>query len=305
MISTSRRAVRGRAERGQGTLEYLGAIAIAAVLVITVAVGVLAQDSGVRSAVDRAVCTMLTLGTGACGRDPVPEGGSDQDSLLCQMFGWGCAHQDDAGDDDKPWYCDLFGVGCPDDQSDDPPVDIPEGLNEGDELVTIMLSTERGRQTLQWLADNDVPIKIDPNVTGAFWNGTEIVLGPGYEDAAVLVHEANHARYTKEGRSADIEHQTKDDYVRSALDEEIAGTIQQIYAAREFRAAGHSAASSVSEQQYDAAYDQAIDEGKSTAEADRAGQAAVAQGFNDGTIKTSNTGQSYVDYYSQAWDQFH
>ena len=41
-------------------------------------------------------------------------------------------------------------------------VDIPEGLDPESDLVQMLLSTERGRQTLQWLADNDIPIVIDP-----------------------------------------------------------------------------------------------------------------------------------------------
>ena len=106
-------------------------------------------------------------------------------------------------------------------------VDIPDGLDRNDPIVQMMLSTERGRQVLQWLSDNDIPIVIDPGATGAYWNQSEIVLGPGYDNAAVLVHEANHARYTVEGRHADVSNPDRDAYVHGAVDEEVDGTVQQ------------------------------------------------------------------------------
>lgn len=280
-------------------------IAAAAAVVIAVMIALVAQNASIRSIASTAACEILTLGTGACDGTPSPDQEEDgSESWVCQVFGWGCASEEDSHDD-TPWHCDLFGVGCPEDETEDPPVDLPQGVPADSDLATVMLSTERGRQTLQWLADHGIGVKIDPNETGAYWDGTTIVLGQGYEDAAVLVHEANHAKYTQEGRSADIVNQNREDYVRTAIDEEIDGTVQQIYAAREFRAAGHSVGTNVSEQNYTAAYEQAIEDGRSEAEADQAGRAAVADGFYNGTIKTSNNGQSYVDYYGDAWDQVH
>ncbi|GAB3761719.1 hypothetical protein [Microlunatus parietis] len=294
----------GRHQRGQATLEYVAAIAAAAVIVIGVVISLAAQHSEFRSLAGSALCKVITLGSAGCSENPSQEQDpEDPEPWVCTVFGWGCGGNED-GADDTPWYCDLFGIGCPDDQAD-PPVDLPQGLDADSDLVETMLSTERGRLTLQWLADQGIEVEIDPNATGAYWDGTKIVLGPGYEDAAVLVHEANHARYTAEGRSADISNPDRDAYVRAAIDEEIDGTIQQIYAAREFRAAGHDAATNQSEQNYENAYEQAIQDGRTEAEADRAGRAAVAEGFYNGSITTSNNGQSYVDYYGDAWDRVH
>lgn len=297
MIDRSRRN-----ERGQGTLEYIAAIAIAAVIMIAVAGAVLAQDSGVRSAAGSALCKMFTLGTGECGQSPTPDQEEPgPDSWLCQTLGWGCS-TDQGGDEDKPWLCDWFGFGCGDDQSDDPPVDVPDGLDEKSALVQTLLSTERGRQTLQWLADNDIPIRIDPDQRGAYWDGNEIVLGGGNDDAPTLVHEANHAKYSKEGRSADPKELSRDDYVRGAIAEEADGVVQQVKAAKEFRAAGQDVAEQPGEDAYTSAYEQAIKDGKSTTEAESAGLRAVTDEFYNGGFITSTNGQSYPDYYGSYWD---
>ena len=181
-------------------------------------------------------------------------------------------------------------------------VDIPEGLDPESDLVQMLLSTERGRQTLQWLADNDIPIVIDPDTTGAYWNGTEIVLGENFDNAAVVVHEANHARYTVEGRSANATELDRDAYVAAAVDEEVDGTVQQILAAREFRDAGYVIGQQPAEAAYEAAYTQAIQDGQTVGEAERAGRDAVSDQFYNGAIVTSTTGEPYPDYYGDYWD---
>ena len=48
-------------------------------------------------------------------------------------------------------------------QTDPEDIDIPSSLDPESELVQQLLSTERGRQTLQWLFDNNIPILIDPS----------------------------------------------------------------------------------------------------------------------------------------------
>jgi hypothetical protein len=187
-------------------------------------------------------------------------------------------------------------------QTDPDDVDIPEGLERDSDLVQMLLSTERGRQTLQWLADNGIPVVIDPNENGAYWNGTEIVLGENFDNAAVVVHEANHARYTVEGRSANANEMERDQYVAAAIDEEVDGTVQQILSAQEFRDAGYEIGEQPAEAAYNTAYTQAIQNGQTEAEARRAGRAAVSDAFYNGGIVTSTNGQSYPDYYGDYWD---
>ena len=165
-----------------------------------------------------------------------------------------------------------------------------------------LLSTERGRQTLQWLSDNNIPIVIDPRATGAYWNGTEIVLGEGFDNAAVVVHEANHARGHGEGRSPDANKLDRDDYVTTAVNEEVNGTVEQIKAAQELREAGYDIGEQPAEAAYDTAYDQAIQNGQTPGQAERAGRDAVRGEFYNGNIVTSTNGQSYPDYYGDYWD---
>jgi hypothetical protein len=257
-----RRVWAGRRESGASTLEYAAAIAMAAILVVAVA--------------------------GIARQAPVPQFITDAICKVSQAVGFGpCA--------DGPGGGDEGGEQQPD-------VDIPEGLDPESDLVQMLLSTERGRQTLQWLADNDIPIVVDPDATGAYWDGTQIVLGENFDNAAVVVHEANHARYTVEGRSANATELDRDAYVAAAVDEEVDGTVQQILAAQEFRDGGYQIGEQPGQAAYEAAYNQAIQDGQTVGEAERAARDAVSDEFYNGAIVTSTNGQSYPDYYGDYWD---
>lgn len=279
---------RGRSA-GAGTVEYVAAIAIAAIIIGAVVLGVNNAKVEVYSA--RVLCLIQSVvGAGQCDEaiGDGPGSGYGPDNV------------------NEPWYCEVFGIGCSDQPTTDPDdVEIPDGLNRDDPIVQMMLSTERGRQVLQWLADNDIPIVVDPGATGAFWNGSEIVLGPGYDNAAVLVHEANHARYTVEGRHADVSNPDRNAYVHGAVDEEVDGTVQQILSAQEFRNSGANLGSQPGEQQYNAAYQQVIRNGGSQADAQQAGYQAVSDLFYNGGMVTSTNGQAYPDYYGSYWDSEH
>jgi hypothetical protein len=259
-----RRPEVGRRESGASTLEYAAAFAIAAILIIAV-VGV-ARLTPFGQVLTDAVCKVsAAVGIGSCADGP---GGSDGDG----------------------------GETDPND------VDIPEGLDRDSDLVQMLLSTERGRQTLQWLADNDIPIVVDSGETGAYWNGTEIVLGGSFDNAAVLVHEANHAQATVNGESADANSQNRNDYVTTAINEEVDGTVEQIQSAQEFRDQGYTIGEQPAEAAYNQAYQQAIQNGQTVAQAQRAGWDAVRDEFYNGGIVTSTNGQSYPDYYGDYWD---
>ncbi len=153
--------------------------------------------------------------------------------------------------------------------------------------------------------DNNIPIVVDPGATGAFWDGSKVVLGEGYDNAAVLVHETNHAHYTVEDRNPDIDDDSRDDYVGSLIAQETDGTVQQILADREFDDVGHDLGTQPGETEYWAAHDQAIADGKSETEAGQAGYDAVHELFTSGGFVTSTTGESYPDYYGGAWDDAH
>ena len=257
-----RRFAVGRRESGASTLEYAATFAIAAVVIIAVVWA--ARLTPVGPLLSDAVCKVsAAVGIGACVDGPEGDGGE---------------------------------------QTDPADVDIPDGLDPDSELVQRLLSTESGRRTLQWLSDNNIPIVIDPAETGAYWNGTEVVLGQGYDDAAVVVHEANHAEATVNGTSADANSQDRGDYVTTAVNEEVTGVVEQIKAAQELRIAGYTIGRQPAEGAFDTAYQQAIQNGQTRAQAERAGWEAVRGEFYNGNIVTSTNGQSYPDYYGDYWD---
>ncbi|MCL2850600.1 MAG: hypothetical protein FWE61_11260 [Micrococcales bacterium] len=174
-----------------------------------------------------------------------------------------------------------------------------------------MQSTRQGRGTLQWLATNNIPIVIDDTEKGAFWNGTSIVLGHNYDNAGVLVHEANHAKYAIDGRSV-LRHVTevsRDDYVGALIAEETAGAVRQIRATLEFREAGHDIPTQAGETQYLDAYQEAKNRGVNEAGARQAGYNAIERLFyadqKAGGFVTSSTHESYPDYYGHYWDSQH
>lgn len=188
---------------------------------------------------------------------------------------------------------------------------VPYGLDPNSDLVKTMQSTERGRQTLQWLRGNDVPVVVDPSKRGAKhvsqapFRHRRIELGKGYDEAPVLIHEANHARYSIEGRSANAWILGRNDYIDARIAEETDGVVQQIYAAKEFRAAGYSVANQPAEAQYNSAYQNAKAKGASDTEAEQAGYNAVEQAFYNGTLVTSLNSKTYADYYGDDWDKQH
>lgn len=325
-----------RREDGQGTLEYLGLVALAAVLVLAVVGALAATSPAFHAKLRTALCEISSLGGGSCSL-PAPSGDDGEQPWHCDWLGLGC---DDTGgsddgtqaedDEDGPWHCDWFGLGCDDDEggddqgedeeetdgADEPSdgtdvvdgVTIPEGLVPSSATVQNLLATERGRQTLQWLADQGIPVVFDTVAGGAWWDGTSVTLGVGYEDpvdaALTILHEANHARYDHDGRSVDDEigDLPKDEYVGGKLDEEADGVVQEVLGARELRATGVEVPVSTAETRYGTAYDAAIAAGRSTAQAEAEGFAAVREMFVDGTFVTSTTGDSYEDYYGDAWD---
>lgn len=259
------RAWVSRREAGASAVEYAAAFALVAILIVAVAWAARLTPMG--TVMTEAVCKVsAAVGIGVCADGP-DEGGGEQ--------------------------------------TDPEDVDIPSSLDPDSELVQQLLSTERGRQTLQWLFDNNIPIVIDPSATGAYWNGTEMVLGQGYANAAVLIHETNHAQATVNGESADANNQSRNDYVTTAVNEEVDGTVEQIQAAQELRVAGYTIAQQPAEAAYTTAYNQAIQNGQTRAQAERAGRDAVRDEFYNGNIVTSTTGDPYSDYYGDYWDSVH
>ncbi|MCL2091923.1 MAG: hypothetical protein FWH11_12135 [Micrococcales bacterium] len=186
---------------------------------------------------------------------------------------------------------------------------VSYGLDPDSYLVETMQSTPRGRQTMRWLIDNYVYVDVNNNKRGAYWNGRQIVLGQGYEhNAGTLIHEANHARYAKEGRKGNPRKLSRDDYIHARIAEEADGVVQAIRATKEFRAAGYDTPERPGEPEYDDAYQNARANGASNTEAEQAGYDAVEQKFyGEGSeaFVTSTRGTTYPEHYGKEWDAHH
>ena len=135
--------------------------------------------------------------------------------------------------------------------------------------------------------------------------------------ALTFVHEMNHAEEHHEGTSGDIDNMGRQEYVDEMLQEEIDGTVDSIEARNELAENGTDVSNAhfPLENEYQAAHDQAVADARaanpniSDADAEAAGRAAgrqaVADGFNNGSVVTSNTGATYPDYYGSSWDGRH
>jgi hypothetical protein len=154
---------------------------------------------------------------------------------------------------------------------------------------------------------------------GSYWDGSKVVVDRNestQEAALTLVHEVNHSKATLDHTGADIAKDSRSDYVRKMLDEEVKGTVDSIKTKNELLAAGHTVSASFPlETQYNKASQDAVDALKKSdphatpaalaAAGEKAGTAAVLKGFQDGSVVTSNTKEKYPDYYGSGWDGQH
>lgn len=219
-------------------------------------------------------------------------------------------------DDDRSWWDKLRDkvlnrdqvLDVPNDEAPDDPgedVDLPEGADRDDPMVQELMKTPRGREALQSMHDNGVVLVQDENQKGAYYDpGTNtIVLGKGYDDPSTVIHEANHAQWQAEGKVPDATEVSKDEYVSRMLDNETESETEEVYLAKERRLDGESVARSENEKAYDKAYTQAIEDGKTTDEADDAGRAAIKKRFADGEVVGSNSGKTYPEKYGDYWER--
>ena len=138
---------------------------------------------------------------------------------------------------------------------------------------------------------------------------------PVDEAAFILVHEANHAKASNEGKTADVSALARDVYVKTMIDEETESTVLSIQAKRGmgFFAKLSLNATPVMEERYtkayDAGYKAAKTAKKSGAEATEAAKKAawdsINAAFYDGSLVTSNTLETYGVYYGSFWDKVH
>ncbi|MBN8226632.1 hypothetical protein JYK02_03820 [Corallococcus macrosporus] len=186
------------------------------------------------------------------------------------------------------------------------------------ETKDVLKNSPTGAAAVKYMEDHNIPVEFADG-GGSYWDGNKIVIDRSQdpqEAALTLVHEINHAKATIDGPRADVQNQTRDDYVNTLLNEETRGTVDSIRAKNELVAAGDNVTATFPlEAEYNAASKKAIDEAKakdpSLTEAqlreigDKAGYDAVLNGFKTGAVVTSTNGQNYPDYYGQGWDAAH
>lgn len=135
-------------------------------------------------------------------------------------------------------------------------------------------------------------------------------------DAALtFIHEMHHAYYDKEGLGANVVDLSRDEYVAGMVKEEAEGTVKSIEGKIELEATDFdtSGVGFPLETEYRTAYKTAYDaaiagkksEEEAKADARKAGMERVIKGFMDGEVVTSNSGESYPDYYGNYWDTVH
>ncbi|MGH7806258.1 MAG: DUF6782 family putative metallopeptidase, partial [Candidatus Binatia bacterium] len=187
-----------------------------------------------------------------------------------------------------------------------------------EEAKDLLKSTPKGKEILDFLADKGVAIELKGGDGSVYdkKNNKIIVNDAKSADAMALTiaHEANHTKFDKEGRSADIDKDSRDDYVNKMIEEEAVGTVASIEMKKDLQAAGKTITASYPlEREFNAASKKAIDDLKkanpkaTAAELDAAGKQAgldaVRSGFKTGKVLTSNTKETYPDYYGKAHDK--
>ena len=187
-------------------------------------------------------------------------------------------------------------------------------------IRTLLHGSPTGQEALAIFDDNSVNVRFASGEGSYFDPATNtMTLDTGetpMESALTFVHEMGHAEYHHNGTGADI-NGPRDDYVNGMVAEEADGTVRSIQAQQELENAGYDAGSTSFplQNQYENAYDQAVANEQAAnpnatpehldAVGRQAGADRVEQGFHNGEVQTSNTGDSYPDYYGGAHDDYH
>lgn len=186
-----------------------------------------------------------------------------------------------------------------------------------DDIKAILETIPTGKEALKRYEDYKITISFVPG-GGSYYSGGVMTIDSNEtvrEAALTFVHEMNHAFYEKTGLTKNVATSTREEYVKGNVEEEAEGTVKSIEAKIElegtiidtkgltFPLEGTYRAA------YKTAYDKAFKEKSSEADAKTAaraaGKQAVIQGFLDGKVQTSNSGETYSDYYGKDWDSNH
>lgn len=196
---------------------------------------------------------------------------------------------------------------------------MSDGQKKYQSMRAILNKSAVGKAALKVIDDYNVVVDAAAPGPGSVFAGPapgKILLEStvGVEEGAfILVHEANHAKASNEGKTADVTALGRAEYVKTMIDEETDSTVLSIQAKRGmgFFAKLMLTATPVMEERYAKAYDTAFGAAKkakkSGAEAEELAKKAAWQSINDafydGSLVTSNTGETYAVYYGSFWDK--
>jgi hypothetical protein len=203
-------------------------------------------------------------------------------------------------------------------QRDDAVTGTDEEKKRFGEIKKILEAIPTGKEAIAVLDKHKVKITFDA-AGGADYDPStnSITVDSNRTNARIalsLVHELNHARYEKEGLTADVTKLSREEYVKRLVEEEAEGVVKSIEAKIELEGTkiDLTGASYPLEAEYRKAYKKAVDAAKAkdpkAAEADlkklgrAAGKARVTKGFMDGEVVGSKSRQSYPDKYGKHWD---
>lgn len=201
------------------------------------------------------------------------------------------------------------------------PVETPmtDGQKKYLKMRAILNKSVVGKAALKVIDDYNVVVDAAAPGPGSVFAGPapgKILLEStvGVEEGAfILVHEANHAKASNEGKTANVSALGRAEYVKTMIDEETDSTVLSIQAKRGmgFFAKLMITATPVMEERYTTAYDTAYSaakkDKKSGAEAEtlakKAAWDSINLAFYDGSLVTSNTLETYAVYYGSFWDK--
>ncbi len=198
-------------------------------------------------------------------------------------------------------------------------VKMTDSQKKYNKIRAVLEKSTVGKAALKVIDDYKVVVDVAAPGPGSVFAGPapgKILLEstvPVDEAAFILVHEANHAKASNEGKTADVTALARDVYVKTMIDEETESTVLSIQAKRgmNFWAKISLNATPVMEERYTKAYDDAYKdakkEKKTGAEAEtaakKAGWDSINAAFYDGSLVTSNTLETYAVYYGSFWDK--
>ena len=179
-------------------------------------------------------------------------------------------------------------------------------------------TSAQGRHALEVFERSNMQVTTNPGGTSYLDN--TVNMDPARNDNETsFVHEMTHGEADQNGTGANVQTQSRADYIDTQLQEDARGERRRYEAEEEMNAAGgppvvdNSSTATVYKNARDAerARLRAADPNMSDEEVNRrgndAGEAALLEDYRNGNVNTGNTTppQSYVDYWGQDYDRRH